>query len=83
MTKTQFFHFVDLNKNGSIDNEELADGLKGAGMPLIFVGKVMSVFDKDGSKEIDLDEWLHILGEDVEMEDVPLPDESFIQPKKD
>ena len=65
MTKKEIFDFMDINKNGTIDKEELVDGLKGVGMNVAFIGKVVTVFDRDESGEIDKDEWLHLLGEDV------------------
>lgn len=48
------------------------DGLKNMGLHVAFIGKVLTVFDRDASGEVSLDEWLSILGEDVEMEDVDM-----------
>lgn len=76
MSKTEVFNCIDLNGNGSVDKEELLDGLKGLGMQVGFVGRVLSVFDRDGSGEIVLEEWLQLLGEDVEMEEVEIVGES-------
>lgn len=39
------------------------------------IGKVLAVFDRDASGEVGLQEWLSILGEDLEMEDVDVPEE--------
>jgi len=35
------------------------------GLHVGFIGKVLTVFDRDASGEVSLDEWLSILGEDV------------------
>jgi hypothetical protein len=43
----------------------LVDGLKNLGLKIGFIGKVLTVFDRDASGEVGIDEWLHILGEDV------------------
>ena len=43
------------------------------GIKVGLIAKVLTVFDRDASGEVALDEWLEILGEDVEMEDVALP----------
>lgn len=38
------------------------------GINIGLIAKVLTVFDRDASGEITLNEWLNILGEDVEME---------------
>lgn len=68
LTKTEVFHRIDINNNGLVDKEELLDGLKSMGVRVGLVAKVLTVFDRDASGEVSLDEWLEILGEDVEME---------------
>lgn len=40
------------------------------------------MFDRDASGEIGLEEWLSILGEDLEMEDVELPSEEKVEKAK-
>jgi Ca2+-binding EF-hand superfamily protein len=62
MTKKQVFEFIDINKNGTLDKEELVDGLKKLGFNVVFVGRVVAVFDRDSSGDVAMDEWLHILG---------------------
>jgi hypothetical protein len=52
-------------------------------MSIGFVGKVLTVFDRDASGEIGLDEWLSILGEDLEMEEVEVPDSSIVEKPKE
>lgn len=68
------FHRIDLSRNGTIDKTELFEGLKSMGVSVGLIGKVLAVFDRDASGEIALEEWLSILGEDLEMEDVEVPD---------
>jgi Ca2+-binding EF-hand superfamily protein len=70
LTKAELFHRIDVNHNGLIDKGELFEGLKGLGIGVGLVGKVLAVFDRDASGEIALEEWLSILGEDLEMEEV-------------
>lgn len=65
MTKTDVFHRIDINHNGLVDKEELLDGLKHMGIKIGLIAKVLTVFDRDASGEVSLDEWLNILGEDV------------------
>ena len=43
------------------------------GIKIGLIAKVLAVFDRDSSGEVSLDEWLSILGEDVEMEEVEVP----------
>lgn len=74
MSRQDTFNFIDFNKNGQISKEEMLEGLKRLGMNINFIGRVMSVFDRDSSGEVDLKEWQRILGRDVKMEDVPIPD---------
>ncbi len=40
------------------------------------------MFDRDASGEIGLEEWLSILGEDLEMEDVDLPSQEKVEKAK-
>ena len=65
LTKKELFYRIDLNQNGLIDKEELFEGLKTLGISVGFIGKVLTVFDRDASGEIGVDEWLSILGEDL------------------
>jgi hypothetical protein len=53
------------------------------GINIGLIAKVLTVFDRDASGEITLNEWLNILGEDVEMEDVDLPPPPPPPKKKD
>lgn len=46
------------------------------------IGRVLAVFDRDASGEIGLEEWLSILGEDLEMEDVDLPSQEKVEKAK-
>lgn len=41
---------MDFNKNGEISKEEMTEGLKRMGMKIGFVGRVISVFDRDSSE---------------------------------
>ena len=75
MTKKDTFNFLDFNKNGDISKEEMCEGLKRMGLNIRFIGRVMSVFDRDSSGEVSLEEWLRILGQDFQAEDVPIPDD--------
>ena len=43
------------------------------GINIGLAAKVLTVFDRDASGEITIEEWLNILGEDVEMDDVDIP----------
>ena len=45
----------------------MVDGLKTMGMHVGFIGRVMSVFDRDSSGSISFEEWCHLLGEDVSV----------------
>lgn len=54
MTKKQTFDFIDFDKNGEVTKEEMADGLKQLGLHVGFIGRVMSVFDRDSSGNISL-----------------------------
>jgi Ca2+-binding EF-hand superfamily protein len=80
-TKTEIFHKIDINHNGLIDKSELLDGLKNMGLHVGLIGKVLTVFDRDASGEVSLDEWLSILGEDVAMEEVDVDAPSPIENK--
>ena len=82
LTKKEVFYRIDVNHNGLIDKEELYEGLKGLGISLGLIGRVLAVFDRDASGEIGLEEWLSILGEDLEMEDVELPSEEKVEKAK-
>ena len=62
MTKKQTFDFIDFDKNGEVSKEEMADGLKQIGLHVGFIGRVMSVFDRDSSGNISLEEWCRLLG---------------------
>ena len=73
MTKTETFHKIDINGNGLVDKSQLSDGLKEMGIAIGLIAKVLTVFDRDASGEITLDQWLNILGEDVEMEEIDVP----------
>jgi Ca2+-binding EF-hand superfamily protein len=48
-TKTEIFHRIDINHNGLIDKVELLDGLKGLGVHVGLIAKVLTVFDRDAS----------------------------------
>jgi Ca2+-binding EF-hand superfamily protein len=67
MKKKEAFDFIDFDKNGEITKEEMVEGLKGMGMHVGFVGRVVSVFDRDSSETVTLEEWCHLLGEDIEL----------------
>lgn len=43
------------------------------GINIGLIAKVLTVFDRDASGEVSLDQWLNILGEDVEMEQIQMP----------
>ena len=75
MTKKEVFHFIDYDKSGEVSKEEMVDGLKTMGMHVGFIGRVMSVFDRDSSGNISFEEWCHLLGEDVSVSEVPIPDD--------
>ena len=75
MSKKEAFDFIDFDKNGDVTKEEMVDGLKSLGLHVGFIGRVMSVFDRDSSEGITLEEWCHILGEDIEMSEVPIADD--------
>ena len=55
MTKKDTFNFLDFNKNGEISKEEMFEGLKRMGLKVGFIGRVMSVFDRDSSGEVSLE----------------------------
>lgn len=64
MKNTEAFNFIDVNGSGDIDDQELFEGLKSLGLDIGLVGNILSLFDRNDSKKIDLEEWLRILGED-------------------
>ena len=53
----------------------MLEGLKRLGLEVGFIGRVIAVFDRDSSGEVSLEEWHRLLGEDLVMEDVPIPDD--------
>ena len=55
MSKAETFSKIDINHNGLVDKEELSDGLKGMGLEIGLIAKVLTVFDRDASGEITVD----------------------------
>lgn len=49
MTKTEAFHAMDINHDGMLNKEQLAEGLKKFGFNILFIGRVLSVFDRNKS----------------------------------
>lgn len=42
----------------------MLEGLKSLGIPVGLIGNVIAVFDRNNTQEIEMDEWLRILGAD-------------------
>jgi Ca2+-binding EF-hand superfamily protein len=53
MTKKQAFKSMDINGDGTLTKEELAEGLKKLGFHITDVGRILSVFDRDVSEGVD------------------------------
>lgn len=62
LTKAEVFQRIDINHNGLVDKEELVEGLKHLGINVGLIAKVLTVFDRDASGQVSLDQWLNILG---------------------
>jgi Ca2+-binding EF-hand superfamily protein len=72
-TKKQVFISMDKNGDKAINRNELVLGLKGLGLHVAVVSNLLKVFDKDNSDKIELNEFLLVLGEDIELSDVEIP----------
>lgn len=47
MTKKEAFKSIDINGDGSLTKEELTEGLKRFGFKIVFIGRILSVFDRN------------------------------------
>ncbi len=52
MTKTEAFKSIDINGDGTLTKEELTEGLKRFGLNIVFIGRVLTVFDRNCSEGI-------------------------------
>lgn len=75
LKKKEVFMAMDKSGDGKIDRNELVLGLKSFGLHVALVNNLLKVFDKDGTNSIDMNEFLKILGEDVDISDVDMPNE--------
>jgi Ca2+-binding EF-hand superfamily protein len=52
MTKTEAFWSMDINGDGTLTKEELTEGLKKFGFKIVFIGRILTVFDRNCSEGI-------------------------------
>ena len=70
---------MDKNGDGKINRNELVLGLKNFGLHVALVNNLLKVFDSDNSNSIEMNEFLKIMGEDIDISDVEMPAEPLKQ----
>jgi Ca2+-binding EF-hand superfamily protein len=58
------FRALDLNRDGTINQAEMRNFIRGFGMPVTSADKIFSALDKDGSGEVKYDEFIAIFPND-------------------